>query len=132
MRSGSRLNSLFWMQLAIGVFFITLGIAGLAEYNTALNEFARALGGQSDLLEILIAILELAAGVVLVVALFTPISSRALFIACIVILVLWGLWILSNHIVNNLAEPNFLVWLNRLALDVIPGIGIWMIAGRYR
>jgi uncharacterized membrane protein YphA (DoxX/SURF4 family) len=120
------------MQLAIGVFFITLGIAGLAEYNTALNEFARALGGQSDLLEILIAILELAAGVVLVVALFTPISSRALFIACIVILVLWGLWILSNHIVNNLAEPNFLVWLNRLALDVIPGIGIWMIAGRYR
>lgn len=132
MRSGSRLNSLFWMQLAIGVFFITLGIAGLAEYNTALNELSRALGAQSDLLEILIAILELAAGVVLVVALFTPISSRVLFIGCIVILVLWGFWILSNHIVNNLAEPNVLVWLNRLALDVIPGIGIWMIAGRYR
>lgn len=132
MRSGARVNSLFWMQLAIGVFFITLGVAGLAEYNTALNQLARAFGGGSEFLEILIAVLELASGIVLVVALFTPISSRALFVACVVILVLWGLWIVYVHIVDNLAEPNFLVWLNRLSLDVIPGIGVWMIASRYR
>lgn len=120
------------MQLAISVFFITLGIAGLAEYNTALNQLARAFGGGSESMEILIAILELASGVILFVALFTPVSSRALFVACVTILVLWGLWIVYVHIVDNLAQPSFLVWLNRLSLDVIPGIGVWMIARRYR
>lgn len=136
MRSRPRIDSLFWMQLVIGLFFITLGIAALADYNTALSQIGRSLGrafgGGSEFMEVVVAILELAAGVVLVVALFAPVRARVLFVACIVILVLWGLRILYFHVFNDLGGPNFLVWLNRLSLDLIPGVGIWMIAGRYR
>jgi hypothetical protein len=136
MRSGTRLNALFWMQLTIGIFFITLGIAALADYNTAFSQIGRSLGrafgGGSDFMEVVIAILELASGVILVLALFVPIQARALYIACVVILILWALRILYYDVFNSLGEPNFLVWLNRLSLDLIPGIGVWMITGRYR
>jgi hypothetical protein len=129
-------NPLFIIQLVLGLFLATLGLAGLVEYNSTASELGRALnqafGGSNDVVPVIVAILELAAGVFILAALFVPVKPNILFILVLAILVLWLIRVLSVYVLTDaIFEPTFLVWLNRVSADLLPAAALWLVAKRY-
>ena len=131
----TRFDAILLLQIAVGFFLVTLGIAGLMSYNTTLSEAARALnrifGRTNNPLNLIIAIIEVVAGAVLVLDLFVTLAGRLQFWTTLFIVVLWVAQIVVVFFVNNLIEPDFITWLNRLSMDLIILVGLWMINRRY-
>jgi hypothetical protein len=123
------------LQIALVLFLITLGIVGLAEYNSRLNELGRSLsrlfGRPDNPVNLIVAIAELVAGILIGVALFAPIGRRVIWVACIIIGVLWIINILWVFFFNNAFEPDFAIWLNGLSADLIVLAVLWLVAQRY-
>jgi len=131
----TRFDAILLLQIAVGFFLVTLGIAGLMSYNTTLSEAARALsrifGRASNPLNLIIAIVEVVAGAVLVLDLFVTLAGRLQFWTTLFIAVLWVVQIVVVFFVNNLLAPDFITWLNRLSMDLIILVGLWMVNRRY-
>ena len=77
------------------------------------------------------AILELAAGIIIGLAMLVPLKKRVIWLACIVISILWIIWILWVFFFNNAFEPNFAVWMNSLSADLVILSGLWIVTRRY-
>jgi hypothetical protein len=124
-------NTQTLVHIAAALFFITLGIVELTAYNSGVSEFTRsatkAFGGKNDISNIIIPILELISGIIILGSVFVPVKKRLLFIATFVIGVIWVIQIIVYFFMNNIFEPNFFVWLNRLAVDLLVLAAVWMI-----
>jgi ABC-type nickel/cobalt efflux system permease component RcnA len=48
-----------------------------------------------------------------------------------VIAILWAVLIVVNFFARGFFEPNFLVWLSRLAADLIVLLAFWLINRKY-
>lgn len=63
-------NPLVILQLLTGVYLLSLGLSELVAYSSEINQFARsisrAFGGSGSVLPVIVAILEIAAGVLLI------------------------------------------------------------------
>jgi hypothetical protein len=123
------------LQLVVALFLITLGIVGIINYNSDLNQFTRAVakafGGRDNVLNMVIAITELVSGIIIGGALFVSSSKNLLFLASFIVLALWIIRILYFFFLNNIFEPDFLIWLNRLSLDLVVGASLWIVSRRY-
>ena len=119
------------IQIAVALFFISLGILEITAYNSGVSEFARsfskAFGGKNDIMTIIIAILELASGIIILGSIFVPVQQRLLFIATFAIGIFWLVKIIMSYFLNNFIEPNFFVWLNRLSIDLLVLASVWMV-----
>ncbi len=122
-------STLFWLQIAVCVFLIALGIIGL-EGGFGLFGRNRPLF-RDDTLQTVASLVELAGGAILLVALFTALPSRLLFVSGLVLLGLWILLLLDGLFLTGFGEPGFLVWLNRLSWYLIPAFVLWLIARQY-
>lgn len=136
MASRSR-GSVFLIQLALGIFFIALGIEGIATYNSQINEFARAVGrffgSQNDIIPLIFAIVEVVAGVVILLEIFVPVDSRMFFIASLVILVFWGVVMVLRYITGgNFLEPDYLPWIAAFSKDLVILSALWIVTGKAR
>jgi uncharacterized membrane protein YphA (DoxX/SURF4 family) len=124
------------LQLVVGVFLAALGLSELVEYNSELNQFARsisrAFGGSGSVLPVIVALVELVAGVLLVAGLFTPVPAAAVFWTSIIVAVLWIVRVLIGYVFNEPFEPTFLVWLVGFTRELILGLVIWMVGRQYR
>ena len=77
------------------------------------------------------AIVELAGGVIVLFGLFASMRSGLLSAVTLVIAILWAVLIVVNLFARDIFEPNFLVWLNRLAADLIVLLALWLINRKY-
>ena len=120
----------FWLQVILSLFLVTLGILGLrGGYH--LFSRSRALF-RDDTLRSVAAIIELAGGGVLLLALFVPLNRRFMFIMGLVVFANWILLILDTLFFRGLFEPDFLAWLNSFTWYLIPAAVMWLVAARYR
>jgi hypothetical protein len=123
------------LQIVVGVFLITLGLIGIIHYNSDLAQFGRGMGklfGRSgNPLNMIVAIVELGAGVIVFAGLFLAVKSKLLYSATLVIALLWIIQIVISFFAANFAEPDFIVWLNRLAADLVVLLSLWLINRKY-
>lgn len=125
-------NSAMWLQVAAGVFLVTLGVTELSVHDAWFDGMFRGVsqpfGRDADALNIIASILELCGGVALLAVLFTrfpPALYRGLLIA---VLAAWVLRILYHYVFTDFAEPDFLIWLNGLAFDAVFALVLGMFA----
>ena len=126
-------NAVFFIQLSLALMFIAIGIVGLTNYNSDLSQFGRSVnslfGKSNNVIPVLFAVLELVAGVLLLLSLFTNVlPGRFLSIALIVIFIFWTVTIAMNFFLDGFAEPDFIVWLSRVSPQLVILSAIWLIA----
>jgi len=124
------------LQLVVGVFLIALGLSELVEYNSELNQFARSIsrtfGGSGTVVPVIVALVEIAAGALLVAGIFTPVPTAGVFWTSMVIAVLWVLRVVLAYVVDAPFEPTVLVWLMRFTRELLPGLVVWTVGVRFR
>lgn len=120
----------FWLQVILSLFLVTLGILGLRGEFYVFSR-SRSLF-RDDTLRSIAAIIELAGGGVLLLALFVPLNRRFMFLVGLVVFANWILLILDTLFFRGLFEPDFLAWLNSCTWCLIPAAVVWLVAGRYR
>jgi hypothetical protein len=129
-RSSSVLDSGFFLQLCLGLFFLVLGIMGLGNYNSKLSEVARFLG-RDDSLRIVAAIIELVMGALLLLGPFLNVSSGLARIFSIALFALWALYILYYFVFNDLFKPDFVPWLYEVAWRLVVLTALWIVGKKY-
>ncbi len=125
-------NSIFFVQLSLALMFIAIGIVGITNFNSDISQFGRSVnnlfGKNNDIIPILFSILELVAGVLLLLSLFTGMPGKFLSIALIVIFVFWAITIVMNYFMDGIFEPDFIVWLSRVSPQLVILSALWMIS----
>ncbi len=123
------------LQIVVAVFLITLGLIGIIHYNSNLAQFGRGMnrlfGRANDPLNLVVAIIEIVAGVIVFAGVFFAVQSKLLYAATLVIAVLWIIQIILSFFASNFAEPDLIVWLNRLAADLIVLLSLWLVNRKY-
>jgi hypothetical protein len=131
--SGSGILSI--LQFCLAVFLILSGLLYLVHYNGSGSQFERALGQlfgkNQNVWELITAIVQLAAGIVLMVGLFGFIPRKMMFMAALTILVLWGVQMVMVHLANDFLKPDWLTWLQSFSVDTIIFVGLWGCVSRY-
>ncbi len=128
-------GSYFLLQIAVGIFFLLLGLQGIMHYNSDISGLGRALaktfGGKVNYISITIAVLELISGVIILGGLFVPMKNSTLMIASLAVFIFWAVRIAYFFFVNNFTEPDLLTWLQRLSLDCVVLMSVWIIQRKY-
>ena len=134
-RTAWHVDTLFVLQIVVAVFLITLGLIGIIRYDSDVSRLGRDLnrvfGRANDPFNIIVAVVEMVAGVLLAAALFVPVRIRWLYWTTLVIAIVWAVRIVLFLFVDRIFEPTFLVWLNRLASDLILLLALWLINRKY-
>jgi uncharacterized membrane protein YtjA (UPF0391 family) len=134
-RTRSSLDATMLMQIAVVLFLISLGIIGIMYYSSRLGEWGRSVdrffGRPNNPVNIIVAVAELVAGIILGFALFVPIPGRAAWIASIVMVIIWIVKILWTYVLNGIFEPDFIVWLNGVSVALIVLVGLWIVNRNY-
>lgn len=130
-RAAPVLDSAFFLQLALGLFFVMLGVSGLTSYNSKLSEFAR-LFGRNDGLNLVLGVVELVMGVVLVLGLFVAMPKNLAGPLALVLFGLWALYIVMRFVTRDFMEPNFVAWTYNLSWHLVILVSLWVVGRRYR
>ena len=136
MAKKATINSLMILHLIVAVFFILTGINGLIAYTTKSSEVARAVvqffGGKPDTITLVISVVELAAGIILIFALFVQMKSRLPYIASLTIFILWALYIIYILFMKGGVEQKAVIWLQGLSLNLIVLMALWTVSERLK
>ena len=134
-RSRASVDPVTILQIVVAIFLITLGLIAIVHYNTDMARLGRGMnklfGRANDPLNLVVAIAEIVAGVIVFAGVFLAVRSRLLYGATLVIAILWIIQIILSFFASNFAEPDFLIWLNRLAADLVVLLSLWVINRRY-
>jgi hypothetical protein len=121
------LDSYFFLQLALGLFFLMLGIMGLSEHNSKLSAVARFLG-RNDTLRVIMSVVEIVMGVALAAKLFVAFPDDVARTVSIALFALWALYMLVNLVLNNnFMEPTAVAWLYNLAWHSVILASLWIV-----
>jgi len=120
-------SSFFFLQISLGIYFAILGINGLANYNSRGAQVLRLFGGNS-ILNLIVAIVLLVAGIFLVASLFAPIGGSLAPILYIAVIIIWALVIVMDLFLNGFLKPSLLGWLSELAWRVALLSGTWIVS----
>ena len=127
-------GSVLFLQLALALMFIAMGIAGITHYNSGGAEFLRGLnkafGRSSNVIPIIMAVVELVAGVLLVINLFGVIPGRVASLLLLIIVIYWGFTIVMTYFVDGLFEPDLLVWLGNISPKLVVFASLWIVFRR--
>jgi len=123
------------MQIVVAVFLFTLGLIGLVDWNSSLAQFGRSVnrffGRADNPLNLIVAVVEMAAGAIVFIALFITVANRLIYVLTLIIAILWVVEIIVAFFGQDPFKPDFLVWLNRFAADVIILLSLWLINRKY-
>lgn len=124
----------FFLQLALGVMFLALGILGISNYSSDLAQVGRALGNlfgsSSGTFTIVVSVIQLAAGIFLLIDLFAGISSGIVTLVQMVIFILFLINMLLRFFLNGFLEPDFFPWLAAVGKESVILASIWVVRGR--
>lgn len=131
-----KFDSIGVTQIIVAVFLFTLGIVGIMHWNSNLSQFTRGVnrlfGGRNNPFNLVVAIIEMAAGVVVAGALFVTVKNRLIYVLTLIVAILWVVEILITFFFNDTAfKPDFVTWLNQLLANVIILIALWLVNRRY-
>jgi uncharacterized membrane protein YphA (DoxX/SURF4 family) len=128
-------STIFVLQIVVAAYLITLGLLGIIHWDSGAAQFARGLnrafGGSNNPYNLIVAILELVAGAIVLAGLFVSLRSSLLAAVTLVIAVMWVVQIVIAFFARGIFEPEFLVWANRLAADLIVLLALWLINRKY-
>ena len=118
------------LRLAVGIFFIVLGFAGIIPQA---GEGIFSISRDRTTLEIVFGIIEMACGVFLLVDFFKPIPRKTSITFLLIILVAWLARVVIVRFVQGIDyrssaivfRPDFWSWLLALATDLVVASGIW-------
>lgn len=123
-----------WISLALGLFLFLTGLGGLLDFNSQGAEFARGFGAAFgadkglQLLPAVIAVLEIAAGAVLILAPWGILQPSLVRIILLVVTILWAVKIVYFHFIAvKPFTPSVLSWLSMLSLDLVLLTGLWAV-----
>ena len=117
--------------LVIGAFMILVGIKGIVDYNSSLNELKRAMGslfggGNKDTITLVIAVIDIIAGSILILGLFLSSQISLLNTGTMGVIFYWAARIVYNSFITGINfgkqvefQPNFMTWLLLLLTSVI-------------
>ena len=118
------------LQLALAVYFGISGLTYLLNYNSTIAAVSRFFGNDTTVL-IVSAIIELIAGIILLAGIFARISKKYMFIAGLIIIILWILNIAGSYFAEGLLKPDLFSWLKGLSLQLIILAGLWAVTSNY-
>jgi hypothetical protein len=134
-RAAVTFDGVIVIQIVLAIFLFTLGLIGIMDWNSSLGQFARGMnrlfGRAGNPFNIIVAVIELAAGAIMFLGIFINELNRVLYWGTWVVVVIWIVEIIIDFFANGAFDPNFLVWLNRLAADVIILGTLWLINRKY-
>jgi uncharacterized membrane protein YphA (DoxX/SURF4 family) len=129
-----RFDTLFVFQIVVAVFLFTAGLMVVVGWNWNPSRFEQAvtriIGRPHNPVNLIIAIVEIVAGVLLVAALFVPVRTKWLYWTTLVIAIAWVIRIVLVQFAYSDFDP-FLAWLNSLAADLVLLLALWMINRKY-
>lgn len=128
--SKSLFGSIFFLQLALGVFFIVLGISDVSNSDPSLNPLTRVFGS-NEILAVLPAIIEIVMGAILVLGLFMQLSNGITRFMGVALFVLWAAYIVLAFFVDSFLKPSFLTWLYRLSWHCVILMSLWIVGRKY-
>ncbi len=134
MKGKSSISSVFLLQIFIGLFFALSGLIYLTGYNTAGSQFMRGVGklfGKNEIWTLVIALVQLFAGLVLLVGIFIRTNQRSLFLASLTITILWIANIILLYFTDSFLKPSLMVWLRDLSVQMIILSGLWGVTRQY-
>ncbi|HAX17660.1 MAG TPA: hypothetical protein DCY00_03570 [Actinobacteria bacterium] len=124
----NKTSAMFLIQLFIGIYFAATAVIILSGYNSTGNQFMRgvnSLFGKNNYAGLAIAIVQLLSGIILILGLFVSMKQKSMFLAGLIILVLWGINIVMLYFLNSFMKPNFLVWIKDLSLQLVILSALW-------
>ena len=119
-----RVSAMWLIQLFIGIFLVASGIL----YLTGSSEVARGLAkafGKNTTWTTVLAVVELISGIILLAGLFIGAQVKWMFLACLVIFIIWSINILSGFVFNGFLKPNFFAWLKDISLYLVVLSGLF-------
>ena len=127
------------LQIALAVFFIFAGIAGVINYDSTASEFTRALNSlfgtvqqEKTAFDVFTAVVELLVGGLLVIAPFIAFKGRSGFYTFIGVCILWALILAKKYFAEGFALPDFIVWVNSVTPGILALSALGVIAAQYR
>lgn len=144
-RQNTGLTSIFFLQLAIALFFLILGVQGIINNMSQNSGFAREvakfLNAENPAVqktELTMGIISLVAGLLLLLGLFRFGDSRLVVISSVLIFIFWLTRLVMVRFMTELVirngnvtfYPEFSTWLLAVSTDVIILCSIWTIARR--
>lgn len=115
----------------MALMFVSLGILGIDQYNSGGAEFLRglnsALGGSNRIFPIVMAVIELLAGVLLIVSLFGIMSEGLSKILLLVVFVFWAINIALGYFLEGIFEPTFIKWLAGVSPQLVILTALWIV-----
>jgi hypothetical protein len=134
-RKSASFDVLIILQIVVAVFLVTLGLAEIIHWDSDLARIGRgigrAFGRANDPVSLIVAIAEVVAGVIVFAGVFFGVRIRLLYGATLVIAILWAIRILIGFFARDVLEPDFVIWANRLAADLIILLALWLINRKY-
>lgn len=128
------MGSRFFLQLALGVMFLALGILGISRYGSDMAQVGRALGkmfgSTSGTFSIVVAVIELAAGLFLIIDLFAGIDPGIVSVVQLAIFILFAVNIVLKYVLDGFLEPDFFPWLAAVGKESVILAAIWVVRGK--
>ncbi|MCK5673093.1 MAG: hypothetical protein KAH95_06940 [Spirochaetales bacterium] len=135
MASTRKAGSFFLLQIAVGLFFLLMGLQGIINYDSYGSQATRfvndVFGNNNNIINIIVSIGALISGVIILGGLFIPLKNSTLMIATLIVFIFWALKIAYFYFVNNLMEPNLITWLQNLSLQFVVLMSVWIINRKY-
>ena len=146
-RQNSGMTSLFFLQLAVAIFFLILGLQGIM-YSVSQNsgfarEVARFFNPEYPAvknIELVFGIFSLFSGFLLLLGLFRFGDSRLVTVSSVLIFLFWLIRLVIMRFMTELVvfngnisfQPDFSNWLLNVSMDTIILCSIWTLARRVR
>ncbi len=126
----SIIEPLSLLQISLGVFFGLTGLSYLLNYDTVGAAISRFVGTDTTL-TLIVAIIELVAGIILLAGSFGFVDAKYMSIAGLVILIFWAINIAAIYFINNSFKQDIIPWLQDLSSQLIILAGLWGVTSRY-
>jgi hypothetical protein len=130
------IDSLFFVQLIVGAFFLILGLEAITFGNSAAgqvtNFFNNLSGNSKGIVDVVIAVVEIVSGAFIILALILPFKKPVFNFATFVIFALWAIRIVYVYFVSvKVFTPSTLTWLRGISLDGLVLVSVWVINKRF-
>ncbi len=135
MASTRRTGSFFLLQIAVGLFFLLMGLQGIINYDSYGSQATRLVnnlfGNNNNIINIIVSVGALVSGVLILGGLFVPLKNSTLMVATLIVFIFWVVKIAYFYFANNLMEPDLISWLQKLSLDFVVLMSVWIINRKY-
>ena len=124
------ISSLFILQVVLALMLLSYGLLAIQGYNSSGSELLRGVnkvfGRSNNIFPIVFGIIQLAAGIIMLIDLVGAIPGNLFRILHILICLIWLISIVMNFILADLFEPDILKWLSGFTTQAVILLALWI------